>query len=369
MVVHDGGFHHDDFHHGDFHHGDFHHGDFHHDDFHHHHDFCHSHFWGCNDFCSPFWGWGWGSWCGSGWGFSIGFSSCNFGWGWGWGWGYPYYTYYSPWWYSAPYDYGYQPTYVTNNYYDSDGSYSGGSSGYTSSDYNDYSWMDDGKSDDYRWLEDNTPPTSRSEAKSGGLVEVWSAPAKDQSTVDEGWNELANGDPHEARRVFMRAADASPKDGAAQVGFALASGKLERYDEAVMALRRALRLDAESLNKVPNADAVVETINKMLDHYKGVLKETQFDIDAMFMSASLEYMIGQDALAYFTVDNAIEHGDKDESASNLKTLVREALNKAVPPATSTKPQTAPSTLNPGPAISPAPLTPPATAPEKQEVPF
>jgi type I restriction enzyme R subunit len=35
----------------------------------------------------------------------------------------------------------------------------------------------------------------------------------------------------------MRAADASPKDGVAQVGFALASAKLERYDEAVIAMR------------------------------------------------------------------------------------------------------------------------------------
>lgn len=342
---------------------------------------------------------GWSSnWCNpwyaNGWSFSIGFGSYNSWFGFSyfdsypcrpyysnsWYGGYsPYVTYsYAPWWSSGSSYGSYQPTYITNNYYND------GSGGYTTtppsssqpSQYQDYTWLDGGGAtlgqNDYSWLEPEAAAQTQSADQSqGGLVELWSAPQRELSTVEEGWTQFSSGDAHEARRVFLRAADKSPSDGVPQIGLALASGELNRYDDAVNAMRRALREDPESLNKVPNDPKVVQAINGMLDHYKTQLKQTPFDANALFMSAAMQYLLGQDALAYVTIDDAIDRGgDKDESAGQLKRLIREALNNSAPQSGAGS-TSAPSTLSPGPLNSPS-LTPPppASTPErKQEVPF
>lgn len=193
------------------------------------------------------------------------------------------------------------------------------------------------------------------------------APEQTQTTAQDGWDMLASGDVHEARRVFMRAADDAAADGLPQVGFALASAKLERWTEALLAMRRAMRIDADALNKVPDDPIVVEAVQASLEHFNKALKQMPNDADALFMVAAMQFLTGEDASAFLTIETALEKGDKDESAANLKRLIRAALDEA---AKQPLPTQAPTTLNPAPIPATSPIVSPTTEPaEKKDVPF
>jgi tetratricopeptide (TPR) repeat protein len=138
---------------------------------------------------------------------------------------------------------------------------------------------------------------------------------------------LRDGDAREARRAFDRAVSAYPSDGLPLVGYALSAGLLQRYDEAVDSMRRAMRRDPQSLNEVPQDDDLRQEFKPLLDYFEARLQQSPDDIDANFMIAALRYLTGDEAMAYFSIDRAMEAGDRDVSAVNLKAVIRNALDR------------------------------------------
>ena len=143
----------------------------------------------------------------------------------------------------------------------------------------------------------------------------------------DGWDLLVAGNAREARRVFDRGRNVHPNDGLANIGYAIAAGLLSRYDDATASMRIALRNDPESLNEVPDNAKIEQGVRQLLDYYVDRIKSAPGDVDALFMSAALRFLVDDEALAYFAADRAIEKGDKDVSVLNLKRLIQSALDK------------------------------------------
>lgn len=151
--------------------------------------------------------------------------------------------------------------------------------------------------------------------------------------MEKAWELLAAGEAREARRLFDRQMQQYPSDGLPRVGYALAAALLERHDEAQQSMREALRHDPDSLNELP--DPVIESahVQSLLSVYEARAAADARDIDAMLMLSAMRYVLGDPALAYFAVDTAIERGDSDISARNLKGLIHDALNAQPAPQT------------------------------------
>ena len=147
------------------------------------------------------------------------------------------------------------------------------------------------------------------------------------STSEDGWDLLINGDAREARRVFDRALSVHTNDALSQIGYSIAAGMLGRYDDAVASMRKALRDDPKSLNEVPENSKLDASLRQLLDHYAAIVKQSPGDIDSLFMSAALRYLVDDAALAYFAADQALTQGDRDPSAQNLKRLIQTSLQK------------------------------------------
>ena len=172
------------------------------------------------------------------------------------------------------------------------------------------------------------------------------------SPSNDGWELLVAGDVREARRAFDRDTLNAPGDGLPQIGYAITAGLMERYDEAVSAMRKALHDDPDSFSEAPRDARIIEQMRTLLTHYRNVTRDKADDIDGLFMTAALRHLMGEDALAYFSVSLAIEAGDKDQSAVILKTLIQRALDAQTE-------QVEPAATSPTPTAPPAPATVPS----------
>ena len=161
-----------------------------------------------------------------------------------------------------------------------------------------------------------------------------------------GWDLLLAGDVNEAQRAFDRERLNVPGDGLPQIGQAITAGLLERYEEAVAAMRKALRDDPDALNEVPQNSQIADQIRALLTHYRNITREKPEDIDALFMTAALRHLLQEDALAYFAIDKAIDAGDSDDIARMLKSVIQRALDAQPDPAVPIPPGTSPATPEP-----------------------
>ena len=161
----------------------------------------------------------------------------------------------------------------------------------------------------------------------------------------------------EARRAFDRDVQNAPGDGLPQIGYAITAGLLERYDEAVASMRKALRDDPDAFKEAPHDVKIVEQMRTLLTHYRNVTRDNANDIDGQFMTAALRHLIGEDALAYYAVSKAIEAGDKDQSVIVLKVLIQRTLDAQ--PDSSEPAATTPATV---PSIFESPAEPSADHP-------
>lgn len=359
---------------------------------------CNNYYNGCDDD-----GWAFGfsfGYSSSNWGFGVGYTSSNWGIGVGYSSGYynnwyndcnyyqpvysacyrPTWGYYGNWcapayyyrpyycrpYYSLRYGYGaYYPTYplysaayvpAYSNYWWLNDSSSNYTSGYDSGFEQGYETAVEQYTENggYQptWLAGGASTAS---ASSHQAYEPPNAPAAaaPQLRANDGWVLLMTGDAREARRAFDREIVNSPGDGLPQIGYALAAGAMERYDDAIAAIRKAVREDPDSFREVPHDGRIADQIRGLLTHYRNVTREKPDDVNALFMSAALRYMMGEDALGYFAISKGIAAGDKDESAEILRAALQRALDAE--PETVTVPSAAPASE---PATAPAGPTAP-----------
>jgi tetratricopeptide (TPR) repeat protein len=347
------------------------------------HSFCSGHN-GCvfhTGFCSPC-GWGCGSgfsfsfgWCNSSFGVTFGtnwcggscFHPCNWWCGPSWCW--------RPYWYWSPYYYGaYYPYYASYYYpysgnywwlYDNGSSYNNGySNGYSQGyDAGAQSGSDMVGGYDSTWLAGGSDSSGGSMFRDSTTAPTAppQIPAAQAGARHDGWDFLASGDVHEARRIFERDKTANPEDGLPEIGYAIAAGLLERYDEALASMRAAVRDDPDAFGETPHDAKTDERINALLTHYRNATREKSDDADALFMTAALRHLLGQDALGLYAIDKAMQSGDHDPSALVLKGVIQRSLDaqpQSAPPAVPDLQQ--PPSSVPGPVS--APTSVPTTSP-------
>ncbi|NNF43129.1 MAG: hypothetical protein HKO59_02775 [Phycisphaerales bacterium] len=144
-------------------------------------------------------------------------------------------------------------------------------------------------------------------------------------TIDQGWDQLADDQLEAALATFADLVYAVPHDAAARIGYAIAAGRLGYDIDAAMAMRRAMVDDASALFDVPTDALVLDQVQRLLDVYRERLRSDRSDIDALFMSAALQMILDDPALAFHAIDAAIDAGDDDPSAQRLRVFIDDEL--------------------------------------------
>ena len=131
---------------------------------------------------------------------------------------------------------------------------------------------------------------------------------------NEGWDWLAKGNADYALDIFAIQSQQNLNSGIPKVGFAIAAAANNEMDRATRAMRKAIRIDADALDKI-NINNIKPTIETLTENY--MLISNKNNTNNAFMVAVLSYL-KQD---YSTANNLIAENDKSQSANNLRRLI------------------------------------------------
>ncbi len=148
---------------------------------------------------------------------------------------------------------------------------------------------------------------------------------------DQAWGLLAAGYDQQAMSDFFALSGAQPGNPGHQVGYALAQAFLALDESAVIALRGAMRERAEALLLVPTDETLRRRLWLLADRLRDrarTLDGTPAQRDTLFLLASVQAILYDNANAYFSVSRAIELGDRDQSAINLKSMLQARLEQS-----------------------------------------
>ena len=144
------------------------------------------------------------------------------------------------------------------------------------------------------------------------------------STNDLGWRLLGQNNPREALDVFATQAGRNHNDGVPKVGYALSAAMQGDLNKAAWAMRRAFRIDPDSLHYL-RIDVLLRTsIDMLLAQYHNQLNYAQGNrhVDVAFMIAALNYLIHENDAARVAIEASVDKlGDNSPSALNLQRLV------------------------------------------------
>jgi hypothetical protein len=146
-------------------------------------------------------------------------------------------------------------------------------------------------------------------------------------THREAWEHLAAGDVGRALEAFACLAREHPYDGLPNIGYAMANALIGADDSAVVMMRGAVRVDAESLRYVPADGRIDEQIIALLERYSERATMVGQERDAMFMIAALRTILQDHSGAYFAATQAIAHGDDDQAAFALRDMLAGMLTE------------------------------------------
>ncbi|MCH8846886.1 MAG: hypothetical protein IIC11_09165, partial [Proteobacteria bacterium] len=120
-------------------------------------------------------------------------------------------------------------------------------------------------------------------------------------------------------------AESNPKAGIPKVGYALAIAASGDLSRAVWAMRRAFRIDPDSLHYLQLDEANQGIIDTLIDKYHySVNQEDEFS-DEAFMVSALNYLKHDYIASRGAVGHAINNGDRSTSAHNLQKLINQQL--------------------------------------------
>lgn len=171
-----------------------------------------------------------------------------------------------------------------------------------------------------------SPPTTVVETREiivpAAPVEVVVPVAPVEPAVD-GWDLLATGRAREALAFFADAYRRNPEWGLARIGYALARAQLDHHDDAVQAMRQALRVDPAALDVVYVEPRLWNILQDLLARYheRTRLGHPAHRADAWFMLAAIDYMQGDYDRARLALRNAQELGDNDPAADTLRQMI------------------------------------------------
>jgi hypothetical protein len=143
----------------------------------------------------------------------------------------------------------------------------------------------------------------------------------------EAWGMIADGNGSAALAAFVCLAREYPYDGTLMIGYAIANAMVGADESAVVAMRRAITVDAEAIRFVPGDERLDENLILLAQHYGELAKSPAWRADALFMMASLRAAVGNLTGAHFTISEAIRHGDTDPSATILRDTLVDLLHE------------------------------------------
>lgn len=125
-------------------------------------------------------------------------------------------------------------------------------------------------------------------------------------TFSEGWELIRKDRPEKALDIFRHIAINSPNEGEAKIGYAIAAAQNRQMHDGVVAMRRALKYDPDSLNRVHIDDTLGREIHKLTQNYQSSFYGLSSS-DKYFMVASLYYLMNDH-------DRCIEALGKNQAA-------------------------------------------------------
>lgn len=155
---------------------------------------------------------------------------------------------------------------------------------------------------------------------SGGPVVA----APPQNSIADAWVMLSTGWPDESLAAFESLVDALPNDGQPLIGVAISAALMDKDIKAAAAMRQAMRIDPKSIQFVPVDQKLAAQLESLLERYDARAKARYGDTDALFMAASLHYLLGNDQAADYALHAATQFNDNDASTMNLRALLDRA---------------------------------------------
>jgi len=143
------------------------------------------------------------------------------------------------------------------------------------------------------------------------------------------WARIASGSAVEAMHDFSQLQFAEQWNREHDLGYAVASAVAGLDASAAVALRRALDHGPQVIVSVP-ADEMLQhrlwlTVDRLRDGMNR-LPDQQSRRDAMLVLGTMLALLGDDAQAYFAIDQAIDAGERSQGAFGLKDLLRARLD-------------------------------------------
>ena len=135
-------------------------------------------------------------------------------------------------------------------------------------------------------------------------------------TIPQGWELIRKDRPEKALQIFRRLAGNAPYEGEAKIGIAIAAAQNRQMFDGVVAMRRALKYDPDSLNRVPVDNTLRREIHELTKNYQSRFYGLT-ESDKQFMIASLYYLINDLDRSIAALEKNHAAGDQAVSTRNL----------------------------------------------------
>ena len=143
-----------------------------------------------------------------------------------------------------------------------------------------------------------------------------------------GWTYLAQGNFRAAINVFANDIESYPDAGIPKVGFALASAAAGNLKIGMLSMRKAFRVDPDSIHTLYFDEQLLAIINDLIEEYEYELQKNNKSPDEAFMVSALHYLKYNYGSAHEAINRAITDGDKSPSMGELHRLVDEQFSNA-----------------------------------------
>ena len=142
------------------------------------------------------------------------------------------------------------------------------------------------------------------------------------SGVDSsGWQVLAQGQYSAALNVFAVESQSHPDSGIPKAGYALATAASGNLDRGVWAMRRAFRIDPDSLHYLQLDEKSHILVDNLIGQYAS--QQNDENINQGFMISALYYLKHDYIAAKKSITSAHQYGDKSSSNTNLQRLIEQ----------------------------------------------
>ena len=136
---------------------------------------------------------------------------------------------------------------------------------------------------------------------------------------NEGWDKLSRGRSEYAMDIFAIQSQQQPDNGIPRLGFALAAAKKGETARAARAMRRAVRIDPDALDRLPINRKLKTTLAALsADNRRGAADN---DPNRAFLRATLFYLQED----YTSARQQITRNDRSASARALKRMIEKQL--------------------------------------------